>query len=256
MNGTHTRLAVLLALSALALVACGGSSTESPVSPAGAGDVGLLTTLDKGGPTAPAGDGVCDGTGSGDGTCDGTCDGTGPNGQGNGNSYGDGTCDGTGQGNGPGYGQGNGPGDGTCDGTGDGTCTATSPAGLEAILVEALQEEYKAEWTYRRVLADLGDVAPFSFIAESEARHVDAILHLFARREWAAPDSVWTLDNVARFGTLAAACAGGVAVEIEDGALYERFLSRDDLPQDAINVFTNLQAVSLNNHLPAFQNCQ
>jgi len=253
MNGTHARLAILLALSALALVACGGGSSDALTGPAPA-----LATLDKAGPAPSAGDGVCDGDGSGDGTCDGTCDGTGPNGQGNGNGYGpgDGTCDGTGQGNGPGHGQGNGPGPGNCDGSGDGTCTATSPAGLEAILVEALQEEYKAEWTYRRVLADLGDVPPFSTIAESEARHVDAILDLFARRAWAAPDSAWTLDNVATFGTLASACAGGVAVEIEDGALYEQYLSRDDLPQDAVNVFTNLQAASLNNHLPAFQTCQ
>jgi len=251
MNGTHTRLGVLLALSALALVACEGTSTDSLVGPGGTGDVGLFTTLDKDGP-AVAGAGVCDGTGSGD--CDGTCDGTGPHGNGPGN----GTCDGTGP-NGPGGPNGPyGPGDGTCDGSGpgDGTCDVTSPEGLQAILVEALQEEYLAEWTYRRVLADFGDVAPFSVIAQSEARHVEAILRLFARREWAAPDSASTLDNVTTFDTLAAACAGGVAVEIEDGALYERFLSRDDLPQDAVNVFTNLQAVSLNNHLPAFQACQ
>jgi len=81
MNGTHTRLAVLLALSALALVACGGSSTESLVGPSG--DAATLSAADKDGPEAPAGDGVCDGC---DGTCDG-CDGTGP-------GPGDGTCDG------------------------------------------------------------------------------------------------------------------------------------------------------------------
>ncbi len=228
MNGTRTRPAFLLALSALALAACGGSSTLSPVDPGATGDAAIFSTLDKDDPVAAAGDG--------------TCDGTGPYGPGNGN----------------GNGNGNGPCDGTCDGTGpgDGTCTITSPEGLEAVLVEALQEEHLAEMTYRRVLADFGDVAPFSMIAESEARHVEAILGLFARREWKAPDSAWTLDNVATFETLAAACAGGVAVEIEDGELYERFLAWDDLPQDAVNVFTNLQAVSLNNHLPAFQRCQ
>lgn len=230
MNGTRTLLAFLLALSALALVACGGS--QSPVGPGATGDAAVFSTLDKDGPEAAAGDG--------------TCDGTGPYGPGNGNGNGNGTCDGSG------------PGDGTCDGTGpgDGTCNVTSPEGLEAVLVEALQEEHLAEMTYRRVLADLGDVAPFSVIAESEARHVEAILGLFARREWKAPDSAWTLDNVATFDTLAAACAGGVAVEIEDGELYERLLAWEDLPQDAVNVFTNLQAVSLDNHLPAFQRCQ
>jgi hypothetical protein len=238
MNGTRTRLAFLLALSALALTACGGSSTLSPVDPGATGDAAVFSTLDKSGPEAAAGDG--------------TCDGTGPYGPGNGNGYGNGPGDGTCDGSGPGAG------DGTCDGTGpgDGTCNVTSPEGLEAVLVEALQEEHLAEMTYRRVLSDFGDVAPFSVIAESEARHVEAILGLFARREWKAPDSAWTLDNVAAFETLAAACAGGVAVEIEDAELYERLLAWDDLPQDAVNVFTNLQAVSLNNHLPAFRRCQ
>jgi hypothetical protein len=250
MNSTHSRLAVLLALSTLALVACGGSSTDSLVGPEGAGDTALFLASDKGGPAPDSGDGVCDG-------CDGTCDGdgpNGPNGPGHGNGPGDGTCDGDGTGpNGP-----NGPGDGVCDGSapGDGTCEVTSPDGLQAVLVEALQEEYLAEWTYRRVLADFGNVAPFSAIAESEQTHVQAILRLFARREWTAPDSAWTLDNVGTFDTLPAACAGAVAIEIEDGALYERFLAWDELPPDARNVFTNLRAVSLERHLPAFQRCQ
>jgi hypothetical protein len=241
MNGTHTRLAILIALSSLALVACGGSSTLSPVDPVGSGDAASFSTLDKEAPGVPAGDG--------------TCDGTGPHGPGNGSGGygpGDGTCDGPGGAYGPGAG------DGTCDGTGlgDGTCSVTSPEGLEAILVEALQEEYKAEWTYRRVLADLGDVAPFSAIAESEARHVAAIRGLFAKRDWTAPASAWSLDSVTTFATLPAACAGGVAVEIEDGELYDRLLAWDALPQDAVNVFTNLRTVSLENHLPAFQRCQ
>jgi hypothetical protein len=266
MNGTHTRLALLLALSALAFVACGGASTDSPLAPAALSDDATFSSLGNGsgnaGAETPAGDGVCDG-------CDGTCDGTGPYGnQGNGNAYGpqDGSCDGTCDGSGPhgDPGNGYGPGDGSCDGTGygpgdgtcDGSCDTTSPEGFQALLVEALQEEYKAEWTYRRVLVDLGDVAPFSFIAESEAQHVRALQRLFARRDWTAPESVWTLDNVATFATLPAACAAGVAVEIEDGALYDGFLSRDDLPQDAVNVFTNLRAASLDAHLPAFQACQ
>jgi len=104
MNGTHTRLAVLLALSALALVACGGSSTESLVG--SSGDAAMLSAADKDGPEPPAGDGVCD--------CDGTCDGC--DGTGAGPGPGDGTCDGC-----DGTGDGPGPGDGTCDGC-DCTC--------------------------------------------------------------------------------------------------------------------------------------
>jgi hypothetical protein len=134
--------------------------------------------------------------------------------------------------------------------------TGTDPEDLQGLLVEALQEEHLAEVTYRRVLADFGPVAPFARIADSEARHLQAILGLFGRRGWSAPESIWTPDNVPAFGSVAEACAGGVAVEIEDGALYEGYLSRDDLPSDVVNVFTHLQAASLESHLPAFQACQ
>ena len=217
----------------------------SPLGPGTTGGDGALFTASGNGPgggdAIPAGDGVCDGTGPGDGTCDGT--GTGPHG--------------------PGYGNGNGPANGACDGTGpgDGTCTCTptgpDPDDLETLLVAALQEEYLAESTYRRVLADFGDeVMPFSVIADSEQRHVEALLGLFTKREWAAPDSVWNTGNVAGFATLHAACAGGVAVEVEDVALYDRLLARDDLPCDATNVFTHLRAASLDSHLPAFERCQ
>jgi hypothetical protein len=256
MSGPSTRRAVTLtALAVLALAACGGSPPESLVGPGGWGgdDAGSFVALGNGpgngGTETPAGsgDGICDGTGSG--TCDGTAQGNGPHG---------------GQGNANGNGPGNGPGNGTCDGTGsgpgDGSCSGvvvgTDPEDLPGLLVEALQEEHKAETVYRRVLADFGPVAPFAFIAEAEAQHVEAIAGLFERRGWATPESVWTPDNVPAFASIAAACAGGVATEIEDGALYERYLSRDDLPSDVVNVFTHLQAASLESHLPAFERCQ
>jgi hypothetical protein len=47
-----------------------------------------------------------------------------------------------------------------------------------------------------------------------------------------------------------------VEAETKDAEFYTPYLSRDDLPQDVENVFTNLQAASLNNHLPAFERCQ
>jgi hypothetical protein len=259
MSTSNTRLAIIpIGLAALALAACGGTPAESPFAPAGAGDdAALFSTLGNGpgngGTETPAGDGVCDGTG--DGTCDGTGQGPG-NGQGNGYGNGNGQGPGNGQGNGAcdgaGSGYGNDPGDADCDGT----VVGTDPDDLQGVLVEALQEEYLAEMTYRRVLADFGEVAPFSFIAESEAQHVTALLGLFARRQWTGPEAFWTLGNVSTFDTVTLACAGGVAVEIEDGALYERYLSREDLPSDVVNVFTRLQAASLENHLPAFERCR
>jgi hypothetical protein len=255
MHGTHIRLAVLVALSALALVACGGGSATSPAGVDGLGDDAALFATSGNGPgnggaETPAGDGVCDGC---DGTCDGTGQGPGPHGPNAGNGPGDGTCDGTGQGpNG-----GNGPGDGTCNGTCTCTETGPDPEDLEAVLVSALQEEYLAEWTYQRVLAGLGaDAMPFAVIVGSEQQHVRAIVSLFDKRGWTAPASVWNLDNVTAFGTLPAACAGGVAVEVEDIELYDALLLREDLPCDAATVFTNLRAASLESHLPAFERCQ
>ena len=134
--------------------------------PGGAGDVGAFASLDKDGPTATAGDGVCDGTGD---NCDGTCDGTGPYGQGNGNGYGNGNgaCDGTGSGNGP-YG----PGDGTCDGSGpgDGTCDGTAvgpdPDDLSTLLVEALQED---STTHHAAGSEDDDFHPGSLAADGNS---------------------------------------------------------------------------------------
>jgi hypothetical protein len=252
MHGTQTRFAVLVALSALALVACGGGSATSPSTGALGDDVGVFTTSGNGpgngGVETPAGDGVCDG-------CDGTCDGTGPHGPNGGNGTGDGTCDGTHQGQGPKGG--NGPGDGTCNGTCACVETGPDPEDLETLLVSALQEEYLAEWTYQRVLADFGpDVMPFSVIVESERQHVEAIVSLFEKRGWTAPGSNWNSGNVTGFDTLPAACAGGVLVEREDVTLYDGLLGRGDLPCDATQVFTNLRLASLESHLPAFERCQ
>jgi hypothetical protein len=233
MHGTRNRLAVLIALSALALVACGGGDlTTSPVAADIVGGETALFTASgygpgNGGVETPAGDGTCDG-------CDGTCDGTGP------------------------HGPGNGTGDGTCNGTSTCVENGPDPEDLENVLIEALQEEYLAEWTYQGVLAKFGtDVMPFAVIVRSEQQHEQAIVSLFEKRGWTAPASNWNLSNVATFNTLPEACTGGVNAEIADAALYDDlFAQHDDLPCDVVTVFTNLRAASLENHLPAFERCQ
>jgi hypothetical protein len=57
--------------------------------------------------------------------------------------------------------------------------------------VRALDDEYRAWATHDQVIADFGDVPPFSNIRGSEARHVDALLALFARRGVLAPENPW-----------------------------------------------------------------
>lgn len=244
---TTSRLLGLVALgAAMTLAACGGSPDLSPVAATatGSGDDAVFTSSGYGPggqPTSAPGTGTCTND------CDGTSQGPGP-GPGNGPGYGPGP--GTGQG--PGYGPG--PGAGLC---GD-ACTGPvgpDPEYVAAMLGEALQEEYKAHFLYASVLEDYAGAMPFASIAESEMRHVEALQMLFARRQMAPPASAWTAASFEPFATLQAACAAGVTAERADADFYTPYLQRDDLPQDVRNVFTNLQAASLYNHLPAFEAC-
>ena len=126
-------------------------------------------------------------------------------------------------------------------------------AALEAMNA-GIQDEFHAEFTYMKVLQRFGDVQPFYNILHAEERHSAAIARLFENYGLPVPGSRWTLDNVAAFGSLSEACEGGVAAELENIALYDELLTLD-LPQDVRNVFTNVRAASLENHLPAFQTC-
>ena len=131
------------------------------------------------------------------------------------------------------------------------------PDGIGEALALALQEEYKAEFLYRSVLGTFGPgTVPFAVIAESEARHVEALQMLLTRRQMALPASVWAPSSFAPFGSISEACAAGVVAEQEDAAFYTPYLGRADLPQDVRNVFTNLQRASLESHLPAFERCR
>ena len=211
----------------LTLAACGGSgvspvaSTAVITSDGGAvkSDGGTVTTSGNGpgGPANPS-----------PGTCTHDCDGTS---------------------------QGPGPGGGFCGNA----CTGPvgpDPADILAMLGDALQEEYKAQMLYRSVLEDYPGTVPFAVIVESEVGHVEALQMLFARRQQTAPASAWTPGSFEPFSSIQAACAGGVDAETKDAAFYTPYLQRTDLPQDVRTVFTNLQAASLENHLPAFARCQ
>lgn len=237
MQSTSRLLAPIALGAAVTLAACGGSPDSSPAasSPAASGDEAVFTSsgYGPGAPTASPGAGTCTQD------CDGTGQGPGP-----------------GAGNGPNYGAGRGPGPG--DGYCGAACTGPvgpDPADIVALLGAALQEEYRVESLYRSVLEDYPGSSPFAVIAESEARHVEALRLLFARRGMAPPASTWTPASFPPFASLALACAFGVQAETEDAAFYTPYLSRTDLPQDVRNVFTNLQAASLENHLPAFRAC-
>jgi hypothetical protein len=125
------------------------------------------------------------------------------------------------------------------------------PAGDIAVLREALDDEYHAHATYSQVIADFGEVRPFSNIREAEARHISALLRLFARYRVPVPENTWP-DRVERYSTLQQACEAGVESEIENAQMYDRLLAATGR-EDIRAVLTRLQEASQQRHLPAFR---
>jgi hypothetical protein len=58
-------------------------------------------------------------------------------------------------------------------------------------LHEALDDEYQAWALYGQVIADFGEVRPFTNIREAEARHIEALLGLFSRYGLPVPANPW-----------------------------------------------------------------
>jgi hypothetical protein len=133
--------------------------------------------------------------------------------------------------------------------SGDGALSDAERADLSA----ALDDEYLARATYAQVIADFGDVRPFSNIVEAEGRHIEALVGLFERYGVPVPPDPWP-GRVPRYGSLDDACIAGVAAEIENGELYERLLAGTGR-SDILAVYRNLQEASQQRHLPAFRRC-
>ena len=122
-----------------------------------------------------------------------------------------------------------------------------------AALDEALDDEYKARATYRKVIEAFGQVRPFINIVESEGRHISALLSLYEAFVLTPPDDPWA-GTINAPKTLADACRAAVEGEVENAAMYERLLADVDEP-DVKRVLERLQAASRDNHLPAFERC-
>ena len=84
-----------------------------------------------------------------------------------------------------------------------------------AHLIAALDDEYQARATYAQVIADFGNVRPFSNIVEAEDRHARALIGLFERYGVPVPPDTWP-GGTPRYGSLREACEAGVAAEAAD----------------------------------------
>ncbi len=52
---------------------------------------------------------------------------------------------------------------------------------VDNILIEAINDEYKARATYRHVIRKFGEIRPFINIVDAESRHIEALLPLFQK---------------------------------------------------------------------------
>ncbi len=136
------------------------------------------------------------------------------------------------------------------------TPTGTPPLSAAEItaLEQAIDEEYLALNTYQAVLTQLGNIQPFTRITPAEQQHVNALGALFSKYDLTTPGNPG-LDPTPVFANRQAACQAGVQIETADAALYDVLLPIVTAHADLVQVFTNLQAASLNDHLPAFEAC-
>jgi len=118
-------------------------------------------------------------------------------------------------------------------------------------LNEALDDEYRAWATYNQIIADFGDVRPFSNIRNAEAQHIDALTSLLKQFDLPVPHNIW-VGRVEHYADLNEACQAAVIAEIENGKMYERLISTTHQPA-ILRVLLQLQEASQQRHLPALK---
>lgn len=128
---------------------------------------------------------------------------------------------------------------------------AVQALSLQQVLDTALDDEYKAAAFYGQVLAEQGEVRPFSNIIRAEQRHAQFLLEMYAAHGLTPPENAWDGHEFEYSGLEDAARIAREA-EIENGAMYKTLLAQD-LPDDVRETLENLKWASEERHLPAFE---
>ena len=121
---------------------------------------------------------------------------------------------------------------------------------LSEMLTYAIEDEYLAHAEYEKIIDTFGAQTPFTNIIKAEETHIARLEPLFTEYGVTKP-----ADNAESYtalpATLLDAMKAGVTAEINNIAMYEKFLSQD-LPDDVQLVFTALKNAS-ESHLAAFE---
>ncbi len=129
------------------------------------------------------------------------------------------------------------------------------PPEVQDALMQALQDEYKALRTYEAVIAQYGQVRPFSMIKGSEEQHIAALKSLFDKYGMTVPPNTYDAQSSVP-SSLTESCQLGVDAEIANASLYQdKLLPVVSGYEDITLVFTNLMNASQQRHLRAFERC-
>ena len=121
---------------------------------------------------------------------------------------------------------------------------------LEEMLAYAIQDEYFARQEYELIMDEYGEQRPFDNIIKAEVSHIEYLTDLYDDYGYDMPEDD-AIDYVVLPESLEEAFAVGVQAEIDNIAMYEKFLE-NDLPDDIREVFIILRDGSVN-HLAAFE---
>lgn len=120
------------------------------------------------------------------------------------------------------------------------------------MLTYALQDEYIAKNEYLKTMEKFGDVKPFSNIEPSEEQHIEWLLPLLKKYGVEKVDENSIKNQIVIPASLEEASKLCVEAEIDNIAMYDKFLKDKTLPEDMKETFIRLRDAS-KNHLRAFE---
>lgn len=138
----------------------------------------------------------------------------------------------------------------TTAGFGSAGAFSDEDAGIEQMLVYAIQDEYVARSEYEYLIDELGAGAPFTNIIKAEETHITLLIPLFETYGLEVPEDT-SAEHLIPATNITEALEAGVLAEINNIAMYNQFLEQE-LPDDIMEAFTSLRDAS-EKHLDAFQ---
>jgi hypothetical protein len=118
------------------------------------------------------------------------------------------------------------------------------------MLMYAVEDEYLARGEYLAIIDKFGNQKPYDNIVKSEETHLSFLREVYLSYELEFPEDS-SEDHIIIPDDLLEAAKTGVQAEIDNIAMYEKFLSYD-LPENVIEVFSALKSGS-DSHLLAFE---